>query len=142
MLQQITRTFYELVPAFERTMGMSRARWQILALLAQQEYASQAALAQRLRVDSAAVTRQVKQLESEGLLVRRVDPQDNRFTLVTLTPAGSELVERLRSQRDAFEMQALAGLSQEELAVLERGLGRIRANVRSLAQGLPAPDSE
>src|SRR5689334_5493953 len=85
LLQQITRTYYDILPAFERHMGMTRARWHLLKQLFSEDFLSQAALQQRAGVDGAAVTRQMKQLEEAGVVLRRVDPQDNRFTLVSLT---------------------------------------------------------
>lgn len=133
LLQQIAHTYHELAAAFERHMGITRARWAILSRLWRAETATQALLAQQLRVDAAAITRQVKQLEREGLVVRWPDPQDNRFTVVSLTPSGRRFVEELRSARDAFEAIVTAGLSQEDVAAVRRSLDRIRENLRTLA---------
>jgi DNA-binding MarR family transcriptional regulator len=132
LLPEITRTYYALVPAFERHMGVSRARWHILTVLLRDGEKSQSALVQSLNVDGAAVTRQVKQLEEEGLVTRRVAPHDNRFTLVTLTPAGHQFVEERRGRRESFEALATHGLSADEIAVARRCLARIRANVEAM----------
>ncbi len=132
LLPQITRTFYALVPAFERHMGVSRARWHMLTMLLRSGEKSQAELVQALQVDGAAVTRQVKQLEEEGLITRRAAPHDNRFTLVTLTPDGQRFIEERRGKREAFESRATEGLSAEEIAVVRSCLARIRANVEAL----------
>lgn len=129
LLQQISRTYFDLLIPFERYMGMSRARWHLLSVLSRAEELSQAQLSQQLRVDGAAVTRQVKQLEEDGLITRKADPQDNRFTLVALTQQGQALVERLRNRRDLFEEQATAGLEPEEVATVERCLAHIRDNI-------------
>ncbi len=131
VLQQIARTYFDLLPVFERYVGASRARWGIVATLAQQGAASQAALAERLRVDGAAITRQIKHLEAEGLVRRWTNPHDNRLTCVELTDAGRALAMELRYRRDAFEALATAGLSADEIAVLLRCLARIQANVRA-----------
>jgi len=133
LLQQIAHTYHDLVAAFERHMGITRARWAILSRLWREETATQTLLAQRLRVDAAAITRQVKQLEREGLVVRWPDPQDNRFTVVSLTPSGRRFVEELRSARDAFEAVVTAGLSEDDVAAMRRSLDRIRENLRTLA---------
>lgn len=134
LLQQIARTYYELLPAFERYMGMTGARWHLLKHLFQEGRISQAVLQQRLRVDAAAVTRQVKQLEQEALLTRCADPRDNRFTLVSLTPAGRELVAGLMGQRERFEQLMLQGIDGADVAALQRCLAHIRANTRALAR--------
>ena len=129
LLQQISRTYYDLLVPFERYMGMSRARWHMLSLLSRAEQLSQAQLSQQLRIDGAAVTRQVKQLQEDGLITRKADPQDNRFTLVALTPQGQTLVEGLRNRRDMFEERVTAGLEPDEVATVERCLAHIRDNI-------------
>jgi len=132
LLQQFSRTFNELQHMFERHMGMSRARWHMLMQLTREEWLSQTALQQRLRVDGAAVTRQVKQLEEDGLVTRCAAPQDNRITLVSLTPAGHRLVEELWPRRHAFEALVTAGLTEAEIATLRSCLARMRDNLRQL----------
>src|SRR5690242_11655403 len=110
LLQQITRTYYELLPAFEQHMGMTRARWHLLKQLFSEDSLSQTALQLRAGVDGAAVTRQMKQLEEARMVTRRVDPRDNRFTLVSLTPAGRQLVSGLIERRALFEARVMAGI--------------------------------
>ena len=132
LVQQIARVYYEILPVFERYVGMSKARWGVLILLWRTGELSQAALQQRLRVDGAAITRQVKQLEEEGLVVRRPDPLDNRYTLVDLTEMGPKLTARMAGKREAFESLVTAGISQEDVALLRRCLQQIRDNMQAL----------
>src|SRR5262245_57079650 len=132
LVQQIARVYYEILPVFERYVGMSKARWGVLMLLWRVGELSQATLQQRLRVDGAAITRQVKQLEEEGLVLRRPDPQDNRFTLVDLTETGRQLTASMAGKREAFEALVTAGISAEDIALMRRCLERIRDNVRDL----------
>jgi DNA-binding MarR family transcriptional regulator len=132
LVQQIARTYYELLPAFERHVGMSKARWQVIMLLGREGELSQAVLQQRIRVDGAAITRQVKQLEEEGLVLRRAEPHDNRFTLVALTDTGRQLAERMIGRRESFEALATAGISADDIALMRRCLQRIGDNVRAL----------
>jgi DNA-binding MarR family transcriptional regulator len=129
LLQQITRIYYELLPAFEQHMGVTRARWHLLKQLFSEDQLSQTALLQRAGVDGAAVTRQMKQLEEAGVVTRRVDPRDNRFTLVALTPEGRQLVSRLMERRAVFEAHVMAGIDPSEIAIIRRGLSRVRANL-------------
>src|SRR5881392_2665454 len=73
---------------YESQFGMSQSRLMLLRELMQTGEMSQAELVQRLEMEGTLVTRFVKQMEGSGLLTRRSDPRDNRFTLVVLTPAG------------------------------------------------------
>jgi DNA-binding MarR family transcriptional regulator len=134
LLQHLGQTYHEVVTSFERFMGMSRARWAILNRLSREESMTQAVLAQRLRVDAAAVTRQVKQLEAEGLVTRWSAPEDNRFTVVALTAQGRDFVETLRSERDAFEHIVTTGLSVEAIDHMRHCLIHMRHNLETLSQ--------
>jgi DNA-binding MarR family transcriptional regulator len=134
-LHHIGNTYHELAAAFERHMGMSRARWAILNRLSREQSLTQAALAQLLHVDAAAITRQVKQLETEALVTRWSAPEDNRFTVVALTEQGRAFVETQRAVRDEFERIATTGLSTEEIDHMRRCLLHMRRNLEVLEQG-------
>jgi DNA-binding MarR family transcriptional regulator len=56
-------------------------------------------LAERLGIDSPAVTRKVQQLEHLGLVVRSPDPVDGRASRLLLTPQGRRSIERLLGAR-------------------------------------------
>jgi DNA-binding MarR family transcriptional regulator len=135
ILHQLSHTYYELTVAFERHIGMSRARWAILSRLGREGNLTQAVLAQILHVDAAAITRQVKQLEAEGLVTRWAVPEDNRFTMVALTEQGRALVETQRGKRDEFERIVTSGLSGEEINHIRHCLRHMRRNLDALAQG-------
>lgn len=129
ILQLISRTYYHLLPVFERYMGISRARWAVLSQLHRCGQMSQATLQKHLQVHGAAITRQVKQLEGEGYVLRWPAPHDNRFTLVDLTPVGKELVEGMMARRKSFEDSVLQGITEEEIAVTMRCLSKIKSNL-------------
>ena len=120
--------------AFDRHVGMSQVRRQLLMLLADADghEVRHAALADGLGVDGAAVTRLVKGLESEGAVRRRLDPDDNRFTLASLTEAGEELVAHLHSAHRRFQAILLAGVGRDEQEAVVRVLEQVRTNIEQL----------
>jgi DNA-binding MarR family transcriptional regulator len=56
-------------------------------------------LAERLGIDSPAVTRKVQQLEQLGLVARSADPEDGRASRLVLTRDGRRSIERLLAAR-------------------------------------------
>jgi DNA-binding MarR family transcriptional regulator len=134
ILHLLSHTYHEVAAAFERHMGMSRARWAILSRLHRQGSLTQATLAQLLHVDAAAITRQVKQLEAEGLITRWAAPEDNRFTVVALTEAGRAFVEAQRGLRDHFERTVTAGLEPADIDHLRRCLSHMRHNLEGVGE--------
>jgi DNA-binding MarR family transcriptional regulator len=67
-------------------------------------------------VGSAAMTNRVDRLVKRGLVSREVDPENRRRTLVTLMPAGKELVDKAVQGHLANEMRLLEALDEDERA--------------------------
>jgi DNA-binding MarR family transcriptional regulator len=133
LLAQLSLTCTEAKYAFAQHIGMSQTRLQLLMLLSHGE-SSHAVLQQRLFLDGATLTRQVKQFEAEGVVSRRLDPQDNRYTLVSLTASGQQMAAGLITAYQTFQTRLLDDISTEEQAITLRVFERLRANIRRIQQ--------
>jgi DNA-binding MarR family transcriptional regulator len=76
-------------------------------------------------VSSGTMTHQIDQLEEAGLVERQPDPSDRRGSLVTLTAAGRERIDRALLANAEDELAAVAALSPEDRATLERLLRKL-----------------
>ncbi|MBS1691852.1 MAG: MarR family transcriptional regulator [Actinobacteria bacterium] len=81
-------------------------------------------------IDAPAATVAVNDLEERGLAVRRIDPDDRRAKVVSLTPAGCEMVRVIDAVSDPAPA-ALAGLGGAELRTLRDILSRVAAGERA-----------
>jgi DNA-binding MarR family transcriptional regulator len=79
------------------------------------------------------VTRLVKQLEAKGLVVRRPDPNDNRFTLVSLTEKAYLLADEKLERRRKLAAVLMNGISSEDVECITRILAQIRQNAQDLS---------
>src|ERR671930_1011502 len=70
-------------------------------------------LADRERVRRPTATRVIAFLEEAGLVARTRDPADGRSYLVALSPAGRELLARVRTRKDAYLSRRLRELSPD-----------------------------
>src|SRR5687768_9499257 len=77
-------------------------------------------LAARERVQRPTVTRIAGRLEELGLVTRAADPGDRRSALITVTPAGRDLLAVARTRKDAFLSERLDALGPRDRATLER----------------------
>jgi DNA-binding MarR family transcriptional regulator len=77
-------------------------------------------LARCERIQRPTATRVLTRLEEAGLVDRAADPQDGRSSLVSITDEGRELLDALRTRKDAFLARRLDELEPEEVAALER----------------------
>jgi DNA-binding MarR family transcriptional regulator len=78
-----------------------------------------------LMLTSSGTTKRLDRLERGGLITRTPDPGDRRGVLITLTPAGLELIDNVTDAHLANEHRLLAGLSESDrrrLAALLRKL--------------------
>lgn len=85
---------------------------------------SDLAVAERMRPQSMAQT--VIDLESDGLVQRRPDPDDRRRWLVELTERGRTVLEADRRHREGWLAVAIAGLSAEEQVLLHDAVRLLR----------------
>ena len=127
--------YRDLLHFYERRLGMSQSRVLLLHEVMHAGEISQIELAQRLGIEAALLTRFAKQMEASGLLSRRVDPHDNRYTLVTLTQTGQNVFQRMMVFSREFEAQLVEGLSGDERAGIRQALMHIQERFSSI-QGL------
>ncbi|MFF0078126.1 MarR family winged helix-turn-helix transcriptional regulator [Streptomyces canus] len=96
-------------------LDLDRAAVTVLRNIAASDPVRPGVLAVRLSVEASHVTRQLRQLERIGYVVRVADPDDRRAQLVQLTDAGLAAEERIREvSRRGVEL-ALADWTPDEL---------------------------
>ncbi|XBH21458.1 MarR family transcriptional regulator [Jonesiaceae bacterium BS-20] len=76
-------------------------------------------------ISTSAVAQRLNKLEARGLVVREANSDDGRGTLVALTNAGKELIERALPDHVATEHAILEPLTAEERAVLAQLLSKL-----------------
>jgi DNA-binding MarR family transcriptional regulator len=109
----VTRTARRLRQ--EGTVGFSPSQGAMLATID-----LHGPLAQRERVQRPTVTRMLARLEADGIVERAADPADGRSFLVSLTPAGRELLVEVRTRKDAYLARRLRELDDDDRAALDR----------------------
>lgn len=119
----------KLSPKFERCTGISSSRLEILQQLSENDEINQSTLQKSINIDSAAITRHLKQLETDGMVARRRNPDDNRVTFVRLTEEGRQRMEGYRIEKELFIRQILDGFNDEEIHVLADFLDRMQNNI-------------
>ena len=85
LLYQVRLADQIITQLFEKQLGISLTRYQILQFLLQNSPCNQIAVQEKTQIDQAALTRHFKILESEGYVSRERNPVNQREVLVELT---------------------------------------------------------
>jgi DNA-binding MarR family transcriptional regulator len=73
-------------------------------------------------VTQPAITLLVNRLAERGWVQRTADPTDRRAVLVSITPAGEEILDKLRAEYRALLHEEMATLEDSELDALEHAV--------------------
>lgn len=134
LLREIMRTQQAVLNVFSREVGMPAARLALMRLLAigHPEAVGIMEIARRLGINAAAVTRQVKAMETEQLVERFADVRDGRRSHVKLTADGLRIFQQLHERAHAFEGALSAIVCPEEIAAAVRVLVHVRTALEAL----------
>jgi DNA-binding MarR family transcriptional regulator len=127
LLREVLRTYQVLMAGFSRKTGVPASRFALMRLLALSEKdVGVMDLARQLGVNAAAVTRQVNEMEREGLTRRRADPKDGRRSYVRLSAKGRKLFREIHERTHDLEESLSAELGAEEMRRAAAVLTKLR----------------
>ena len=81
-----------------------------------------------LNYSNPTVTGLLNRLEQKGFIVRRVDPEDSRARIISLTNKALEIIEEIYQSIRRTEQMLLDGFSEEEIQTLQPLMARIAKN--------------
>jgi DNA-binding MarR family transcriptional regulator len=105
----------------QATVAVTRTEIGVLYALRQQPFRI-TELAEREGVTQPAITLLVNRLEERGWLRRGADPSDRRVVLVSLTPTGIAVFDRLRDEYRALLHEDMATLDDDDVETLARAI--------------------
>lgn len=141
----VMREFLALARLHRQSMHRAFARHCLhptqaicIAVLAHRGALAQSELADAMLLSRPSVTRLLQRMERTGLVHRRTDEADQRQTIVSLTPAGRQLQERMHEVTAEYAMQMVGLLPDADRAEL----ARILTEWRRLAERAGEPATE
>lgn len=133
LLYQIKLADESVTSLFEKGLGISLTRYQILTNLLDQAPCSQQELQEKLQIDRAAITRHLKILEDKGYIQRERNPENQREMLVQPTQyAVNELQVRPPAHHLAVKAAMESILSDEEEEQLSYLLEKLVSGLQHL----------
>ena len=152
LILRIFRVNGALLAAGDRlvaALGLTSARWQLLGGIAAADHSlSVAELARQIGVTRQAVQRIANELETQGIIAFRPNPQHKRAQLIELTAQGSVLFERAMKVQRPWATDLARGITPkraaetcETLDALLVALGKVEAAAPTQMAGLGKPSA-
>ena len=117
---------------FEKRLGISLTRYEILYKLLEMGLLSQIGLQQEMKIDQAAITRHLKILEGKGFVTRNRNEQNNREVIVQITEAGKDILRNCDVDKNQFIAELFGGFSEQEVKQLQMLVKKLDHNVEKL----------
>lgn len=108
--------------------GLSMWGYSVLLSLDQSPTRTQAALAEAIGADKSRIIPVLDELESQGLILRRPDPDDRRVRLLEITDTGRAAKNAAQTAIQRGEERWLQKLSADDRRVFVRALQQLASN--------------
>ena len=104
--------------------GLSRER--LLVIISDYpDGVNQKQLAESAGINASSTSEVVARLEDDGYIVRKIDENDKRATILKLTEMGAVRAEEIRSEREGFLDEIFSKLTDEEKQTLSDILDKL-----------------
>ena len=94
----------KLIDLFEKKIGISLTRFQIIKYLHEVSFTTAKQLAQSLEIDAAAITRHLRILEQEGYVIKRRNELNNREIFIELSQKALDEIGRCEKETNVRDI--------------------------------------
>lgn len=129
LLTDSARLLRKLIDRRLQPLGLSRAQWSVLAILANHEGVSQSQISQELEIEKSTAGRLIDQVEKSGWIERRPIPGDRRLWSIHLTDQARQLLVEIERVVLHAREEMLRGLSEEQQNTLTDLLRTLKTNL-------------
>lgn len=105
--------------------GLSMWAYSVLTALDESPIRTQAALAEAIGADKTRIIPVLDELQSQGYIERRPDPDDRRARLLEITEQGRAIKDAIQAEIQQGEERWLQKLSADDRRVFLRALQRL-----------------
>ena len=140
--QCMKRLIYQKKRAMEATYGMSMTDSWILRYL--DEHEGQEVLQKNIETDlhikKSALTQQLNEMESNGLIRRSISEHDSRYKCISRTEKAIEIHQQIMDEIEEHERLMRKGIDEADLAVFSRVLDQMIENISGEPKPVRRPD--
>ena len=113
-------------------LGLSNAQSGLLKFLYNNGEMTQADLCKQIKIDKSTVAKMLSRLENDGFVVKRVNPEDNRSFLVSLTQKAIKIIPKINMTLSEWTKDVTSSFSGEEKDFFYKMLDRVAHQATSI----------
>ncbi len=125
LARQMRQRFDERV----EQMGVTRAKWVLIAAVASNPGSTQRELAAKLEMSDVTAGRMIDRVCADGLIERLENPQDRRAYRVCLTAAAQPLLKKVAAAAAIYEAEMFSSMDEAELETLDALLDKLALHI-------------
>ncbi len=103
---------------FFKEMGITYPQYLVLMMLWEKDNRIISEITEKLLLETNTVTPLLQRMEKEGLVVRQKSASDSRQRIISLTPKGKELEEKIKDVPNCLAKEVIKGISPEDLLAI------------------------
>jgi len=115
-----------IASAYQALFGLSIPEWRLIAVIAEDEGATQQQVGRRTRMDKVTVSRATIGLVERGLVERHPHASDRRSQSLHLSHAGRDLYSQVAPKALELERRIFASFDPKEVAAFGEMLDRVQ----------------
>lgn len=119
LMYQLKLANQEMTTKFEEKTGFSITRYELMQILKENAPCSQSLIQEKLKIDSAAVTRHLKVLEEKAYVIRERNKENNREVIVNITKNALEDLNSCEVKHKEEKKLEFSLTEKEEQTLLE-----------------------
>ena len=108
-----------------KDFGLTELQWRVLRVLDDCGEVSAQQLADECCVFSQSISRVIRRMEADRLLLTRTSPRDNRWILIRLSRKGKRMFDKIGPEIETKYREIRQQLSAEKLAMLYETLNEL-----------------
>lgn len=113
-------------------LGIGMSQFRILRTLQVNPHIQQRQIADLLGQTEASISRQTKLLQERGMLATRINPENRREHLATLSMRGEKVLEAAIEVLGKYHAPTFNSLSPKEFAELDKSLSKLHDRICNL----------
>ena len=115
---------------FFKEMGITYPQYLVLMMLWEKDNRIISEITEKLLLETNTVTPLLQRMEKEGLVVRQKSTSDSRQRIISLTPKGKALEEKIKDVPNCLAKEIIKGISPEDLQAIVPLLDKLIAALK------------